>query len=335
MCQRIGFPPTSTIGFGRNSVSSRSRVPRPPARMTAFIRSPSSVAFIRSMVPVPTRTGTGTRTATGRSRRPTDPSAAARGRRVVCSLPLDRRARSSRGRPTACALRSSSPASVKHRSRAAPREEAQVTGSRGCRAGRSRSARRARDRVGTSARSSARSRAVHRRRAASRRLRPAGARGCARGRSRRPRSRRRSPAPTSGPRPSSRSASTNWSRRAPTPSYFDAIDAGDVMAERAETLAEHAAPASEIQHPSGRPAFEPADDPLVDALGVVGLDLVVDGRERPLAGAEAHPLRAVAHDVDRALARVLHAVDVRDLVAVERRDRQLDDPALRLRGAGG
>src|SRR5258706_5957569 len=47
MCQRIGFPPTSTIGFGRNSVSSRSRVPRPPARMTAFIQLPSSGRWYR------------------------------------------------------------------------------------------------------------------------------------------------------------------------------------------------------------------------------------------------------------------------------------------------
>src|SRR4051812_43674577 len=35
-CQRIGLPPTSTIGLGRRDVSSASRVPRPPARMTAF-----------------------------------------------------------------------------------------------------------------------------------------------------------------------------------------------------------------------------------------------------------------------------------------------------------
>src|SRR4051812_25092162 len=36
MCQRIGMPPTSTIGFGRTLVSSLRRVPNPPARMTAF-----------------------------------------------------------------------------------------------------------------------------------------------------------------------------------------------------------------------------------------------------------------------------------------------------------
>ena len=36
MCQRIGFPPTSTIGFGRSTVSSLSLVPIPPARITAL-----------------------------------------------------------------------------------------------------------------------------------------------------------------------------------------------------------------------------------------------------------------------------------------------------------
>ncbi len=36
MCQRIGRSPISTIGLGREAVSSDSRVPRPPARMTTF-----------------------------------------------------------------------------------------------------------------------------------------------------------------------------------------------------------------------------------------------------------------------------------------------------------
>ena len=39
MCQRIGRPPISTIGLGRVSVSSVNRVPRPPARITTFIRT--------------------------------------------------------------------------------------------------------------------------------------------------------------------------------------------------------------------------------------------------------------------------------------------------------
>ena len=37
MCQRSGSPPIRTIGLGRYSVSSRMRVPKPPARITAFI----------------------------------------------------------------------------------------------------------------------------------------------------------------------------------------------------------------------------------------------------------------------------------------------------------
>src|SRR5882762_2574683 len=37
MCQRMGRPPISTIGLGRNSVSSRRRVPNPPQRTTTFI----------------------------------------------------------------------------------------------------------------------------------------------------------------------------------------------------------------------------------------------------------------------------------------------------------
>lgn len=36
ICQRIGFPPISTMGFGRTVVSSLSRDPYPPASMTAF-----------------------------------------------------------------------------------------------------------------------------------------------------------------------------------------------------------------------------------------------------------------------------------------------------------
>src|SRR5437870_1192112 len=37
MCQRIGRSPTSTKGLGRYSVSSRSRVPCPPHKITVFI----------------------------------------------------------------------------------------------------------------------------------------------------------------------------------------------------------------------------------------------------------------------------------------------------------
>src|SRR5579859_1742218 len=37
MCQSSGRPPICTIGFGRYSVSSRNRVPIPPAKITTFI----------------------------------------------------------------------------------------------------------------------------------------------------------------------------------------------------------------------------------------------------------------------------------------------------------
>src|ERR1700736_6939282 len=40
MCHSIGLPPISTIGFGRSDVSSLSRVPDPPARMTTFTAGP-------------------------------------------------------------------------------------------------------------------------------------------------------------------------------------------------------------------------------------------------------------------------------------------------------
>jgi hypothetical protein len=40
MCQSIGLPPISTIGFGLMDVSSLIRVPSPPARMTAFMSLP-------------------------------------------------------------------------------------------------------------------------------------------------------------------------------------------------------------------------------------------------------------------------------------------------------
>src|SRR4051812_49287361 len=42
MCQRIGLPPISTIGFGRIWDSSLILVPRPPASMTTFITLPQT-----------------------------------------------------------------------------------------------------------------------------------------------------------------------------------------------------------------------------------------------------------------------------------------------------
>src|SRR3972149_12240252 len=45
MCQRIGRPPISTIGFGLRVVSSESRLPSPPARITAFMVFRSEIDF--------------------------------------------------------------------------------------------------------------------------------------------------------------------------------------------------------------------------------------------------------------------------------------------------
>ncbi len=45
MCHKIGRPPISTIGFGRDCVSSERRVPSPPARITAFIYNALSDAI--------------------------------------------------------------------------------------------------------------------------------------------------------------------------------------------------------------------------------------------------------------------------------------------------
>ena len=56
MCQRIGRPPISTIGFGLVSVSSERREPRPPARMTALtpLDAGRSVAA-SSLIPLTSR----------------------------------------------------------------------------------------------------------------------------------------------------------------------------------------------------------------------------------------------------------------------------------------
>src|SRR5215212_2957702 len=45
MCQRIGRGPISTIGLGRYSVSSRSRVPWPPQRITTGMSRLSILAM--------------------------------------------------------------------------------------------------------------------------------------------------------------------------------------------------------------------------------------------------------------------------------------------------
>jgi hypothetical protein len=53
MCQRIGRPPTSTIGLGRYSVSSRNRVPKPPHKIITCIIVEKSLNWLLSdMKPV-------------------------------------------------------------------------------------------------------------------------------------------------------------------------------------------------------------------------------------------------------------------------------------------
>src|SRR4051794_26269766 len=51
MCHRIGLPPISTIGFGRADVSSASREPRPPARITTFIGAHPNLPPMSAAVP--------------------------------------------------------------------------------------------------------------------------------------------------------------------------------------------------------------------------------------------------------------------------------------------
>src|ERR1700679_3256486 len=55
MCQITGLPPISTIGLGRTAVSSAIRVPRPPARITAFISYSPKEQFIAKEKPHQTR----------------------------------------------------------------------------------------------------------------------------------------------------------------------------------------------------------------------------------------------------------------------------------------
>src|SRR4051794_39145141 len=51
-CQMIGRPPISIIGFGRRCDSSAMRVPRPPARMTAFMLRLRSAPLEEAFGPV-------------------------------------------------------------------------------------------------------------------------------------------------------------------------------------------------------------------------------------------------------------------------------------------
>jgi hypothetical protein len=55
MCQRIGLPPISIMGFGRVEVSSLILVPKPPARMTTFIRFSPAFFFNSAITPTGSR----------------------------------------------------------------------------------------------------------------------------------------------------------------------------------------------------------------------------------------------------------------------------------------
>src|SRR5688500_199621 len=50
MCQRIGRPATSIIGFGRYSVCSRKRVPLPPHRITTGVSSDIVIPLVENLV---------------------------------------------------------------------------------------------------------------------------------------------------------------------------------------------------------------------------------------------------------------------------------------------
>ena len=49
MCQRIGRPPISIMGLGRRWLSSEIRVPRPPARITAFIPAAGLSDWVKTL----------------------------------------------------------------------------------------------------------------------------------------------------------------------------------------------------------------------------------------------------------------------------------------------
>ena len=50
ICQRIGMPPISIIGFGLNWLSSLMREPKPPARRTTFVNFISNSTFLKLLV---------------------------------------------------------------------------------------------------------------------------------------------------------------------------------------------------------------------------------------------------------------------------------------------
>ncbi len=70
--------------------------------------------------------------------------------------------------------------------------------------------------------------------------------------------------------------------------------------------------------------LEPAQDRVMRGVLLARVELIIN---RPVfAGDEAEFPESVADDVGRHVACVLQSVDVADLVTVEGRDRDLDDP---------
>ncbi len=102
------------------------------------------------------------------------------------------------------------------------------------------------------------------------------------------------------------------------------VDAGDVVAEGAGARGEGAAAAAQVEDPGRGHLAQPLEDDAVGAV-VALLDLVLGpDRCRP-AGEEPVLGEPVADHVGGHVARVLHAVDRADLVAVVRGDGDLDD----------
>ena len=113
---------------------------------------------------------------------------------------------------------------------------------------------------------------------------------------------------------------------------FGHIDAGDPMSVLAQLGRELTARAPEVEDAPGRAGRDPIAQRVM-RRELAFLHFVVLRHERGVAGAEADLVHAVAGYRSRDIARVPEAVDVTDLVAVIRRDRDLDDALSRPRRA--
>ncbi len=102
------------------------------------------------------------------------------------------------------------------------------------------------------------------------------------------------------------------------------IDAGHVVAERTNPLSQRTVGAPEIQDLGGRPVREPIEQPSMGRPGS-RLQFVGFRGEREFTAAEPHLVQSVSSDELRDVPGVLQSVDVTDLVAVVRGDRDLLD----------